>query len=199
MMLPLLPFLSDLTYSSTRCFPFSSPTYITSAQRMHRSSCRVITGCQWSTPIPLLYLKALFSPLCVALTHQSLSFFERALRLTSTFPLACLSYFNPFTPLEKGSWKSFSRSHNPTPNLKLSRKALILYPPKPFWSTPSSYSISHQFSFPCSRNDPHPFATPPLVPTYPPYLIATSLPGLMARFLKEDSTGIHIRCTKSLS
>ena len=97
-----------LTYASPGWFPFSSPTHITSLEKMHRSSCRVITGCLSSTPIPLLHIEALLPPLRVTLTHQSLSFFELALRLPSTFPLASLANSNPGTRLKKGSWRSFS-------------------------------------------------------------------------------------------
>ena len=79
-----------LTYASPSWFPFSSPTHITSVERMHRSSCRVITGCLLSTPIPLLYVEPFLPPLRVTLTHQSLSFFERALQLPSTFPYPSL-------------------------------------------------------------------------------------------------------------
>ena len=43
-----------------------------------------VTGCLSSTPIPLLHIEALLPSLRVGLTHQSLSFFERALRLTTT-------------------------------------------------------------------------------------------------------------------
>ena len=107
------------TYASPGWFPFSSLTHITSVERMHRSSCRLITGCLLSTFIPLLYIEALLPSLCVTLTHQSVSFFERALRLPSTFPLASLAISNPCTRLKKGLWRSFSRSHNLTPNLHL--------------------------------------------------------------------------------
>ena len=65
-----------LTYASPGWFPFSPPTHITSVERMHRSSCRIITGCLSSTPIPLLHVEALLPPLRVTLIHQSLSFFE---------------------------------------------------------------------------------------------------------------------------
>ena len=85
------------TYASPGWFPYSSPTHITSVERMHRSSCRVITGCLSFTPIPLLHIQALLPPLQVTLTHQSLSFFERALRLPSTFPIASLANSNPRT------------------------------------------------------------------------------------------------------
>ena len=121
---------------------------------MHRSSCRVFTGCLSSTPIPLLHIEALLPPLRVTLTHQSLSFFERALRLPPTFPIASLANSNPRTRLKKSSWRSFSRSHNLTPNLHLTREPLILCPPKPPWSAPSNYTISLHLSSPCSRKDP---------------------------------------------
>ena len=65
-----------LTYAFPGWFLFSFPTHITSVERMHRSSCRVITGCLSSTPILLLHIEALLPPLRVTLTHQSLSFFE---------------------------------------------------------------------------------------------------------------------------
>ena len=145
-----------LTYASPGWFPFSSPTHITSVERMHRSSCRVITGCLSSTPIPLLHIEALLPPLRVTLTHRSLSFFERVLRLPPTFPIASLANSNPRTRLKKSSWRSFSRSHNLTPNLHLTHKPLILCPPKPPWSAPSSYTISLHLSSPCSRKDPLP-------------------------------------------
>ena len=61
----------------------------------------------------------------------TLSFFERALRLPSIFPIASLGNSNPRTRLKKSSWRSFSRSHNLTPNLHLTREPLILCPPKP--------------------------------------------------------------------
>ena len=92
-----------LTYASPGWFPFSPPTHITSVERMHRSSCRIITGCLSSTPIPLLHVEALLPPLRVTLTHQSLSFFEQALRLPSTFPLASLANSNPRIRLKKSS------------------------------------------------------------------------------------------------
>ena len=137
---------------------------------MHRSSCRVITGCLSSTPIPLLYIEALLPPLRVSLTHQSLSFFKQVLRLPSTFSIAFLANSNPRTRLKKSSWRSFSRSHNLTPNLHLSREPLILCPLKPPWSTLSTYTISLHLSSPCSRKDPPPFATPQLSPIFSPYL-----------------------------
>ena len=142
-----------LTYASPGWFPFLPLTHITSVERIYKSSCRVITGCLLSTPIPLVHLKVLCPPLCVTLTHQSFCFFEKAHKLPSIFSLASLANSNHRSRFKKGSWRSFARSHNLTPNLKLSREPLILFLSKPPWSTPFSYIISHQLSSPCSRND----------------------------------------------
>ena len=150
---------------------------------MHRSSCRLITGCLSSTPIPLLYIEALLPPLRVTLTHQSLSFFEQALRLPSTFPIASLENSNPRTRLKKSSWRSSSRSHILTPNLHLTREPLILCPPKPP-SPPHLVTQSHSTSHPHAlAKTPPPFATPQLPPTFPLYLTAISLPGPTVRYL----------------
>ena len=171
------------TYASPGWFPFSSPTHITSVERMHRSSCRVITGCLSFTPIPLLHIEALLPPLRVTLTHQSLSFFEQSLRLPPTFPIASLANSNPRTRLKKSSWRSFSRSHNLTPNLHLTREPLILCPPKPPWSAhliTQSHSTSHPHAL---AKTPPPFATLQLPPIFPLYLTAISLPGLTVPYL----------------
>ena len=140
---------------------------------MHRSSCRVITGCLSSTSILLLHPKALLPPLRVTLTHHSLSYFEHALNTTSIFS------FSLSRP--KGSWKFFSSFYNLTPNLQLFRKPLILCLPKSPWSTPS-YSISYQLYFPCSRNDSPSISNAAAVSYLSTLLIVTSLSGLMARF-----------------
>ena len=169
---------------------------------MHTSSSRIITGCLSSTHIPLLHIEALLLPLQVTLTHQSLSFFERALRLPSTFPIASLANFNPRTRLKKSSWRSFSRSYNLTPNLHLAREPLILCPPKTPWSTPSTYTISLHLSSPYSRKDPPSFATPQLPPIFPPYShsdISAWTDGSVSGGLGQGGAGIHIKCTKCVT
>ena len=166
-----------LTYASPGWFPFSSPTHITSVERMHRSSCRVITGCLSSTPIPLLHIEALLPPLRVTLTHQSLSFFERALRLPPNFPTASLANSNPRTRLKKSSWRSFSRSHNLTPNLHLTREPLILCPPKP-------PGLPHLITQPHSTSHPHALAKTPLPSQHCSYL--PSFHSISQRYLCLD-------------
>ena len=174
-----------LKYASPSWFPFLSPTHITTVERMYRSSCIVITGCLSSTPIPI---EALLPPLRITVINQSLSFFERALRLPSTFPLASLANSNPRTRLKKGSWRSFSRSHNLTPNLHLAREPLPLPPPLVY---PIYLPISLHLSSPCSRKDPLPFATPQLPLIFPPYLTVISLPGLTVRYLAGWGRDTH--------
>ena len=92
-----------------RLVSFLTPLiHITSVARMHRSFCRVITGCLSSTSIPLLHLETLLSPFRVTFTHQCPSFFKSALRLPLSFPLAFLAHHNPRNRLKKGLWRSFS-------------------------------------------------------------------------------------------
>ena len=105
---------------------FLTPTY-PSVEKMHRSSCEIITGCLSSTSIPMLHLEGLLPPLRVTLTHQSLSYFKRALKLPPIFPLASLAPLKPRTRIKKRSWRFFI-SHNLTPNLELPRKPLNSMP-----------------------------------------------------------------------
>ena len=189
------------TYASPGWFPFSSATNITSVERLHRSSCRVITGCLSSTPIPLLHIQALLPPLRVTLTHQSLSFFERALRLPSTFPIASLANSNPRTRLKKSSWRSFFRLHNLTPNLHLAREPLILCPPNP----PGLPHLLTQFH---SISHPHALAKTPSLrnTTATSHLFSLShsdifawTDGSVPGELGQGGAGIHIKCTKCVT
>ena len=166
---------------------------------MHRSSCRVITGCLSSTPILLLHIKALLPPLRLTLTHQSLSFFERALRLPPTFPIASLANSNPRTRIKKSSWRSFFRSHNLTPNLHFTRKPLILCPPKPPWSASSSYTISLHLS---SRKDPSSLrnaAATTHISTLSHSDISAWTDGSVPGGLGQGGAGIHIKCSKCVT
>ena len=169
---------------------------------MHRSSCRVITGCLSSTPIPLLHIEALLPPLRVTLTHQSLSFFERALRLPPTFPIASLANSNPRTRLKKSSWRSFSRSHNLTPNLHLTREPLILCPPKPPGLPhliTQSHSTSHSHALaktpPSLRNT----AATSHLSTLSHSDISAWTDGSVPGGLGQGGAGIHIKCTKCVT
>ena len=157
---------------------------------------------QTTTTTTLLHIEALLPPLRVTLTHQSLSFFERVLRLSSTFSLASLANSNSCTRLKKESWRSFFHSHNLTPNLHLPREPLILCPPKPPCSTPS-YTISLQLSSPCSRNNPPSLcnATATSHLSFLPHSDITAwTDGLVPGALWQGCAGIHItKCITATS
>ena len=82
---------SLLTYASPGWFPFLSATNFTTSECLHRAASRTITGCLSSSPIPLLLSKASLLPLRVTLTHFTLSSYERALRLPTSFPISGLT------------------------------------------------------------------------------------------------------------
>ena len=76
-----------LTYASPGWFPFICNTTTNHLEVLHRAACRVITGCLFSTPSSLLLLEAQLPPLKLALEHQTLYSFERALRLPPDFSM----------------------------------------------------------------------------------------------------------------
>ena len=81
---------SLLTYASPRWFPFLSATNLTKLEHLFRAASRVITGCLSSSFIPLLLSEASLPPLRVTLTHFTLSSYERALRLPTSFSISGL-------------------------------------------------------------------------------------------------------------
>ena len=80
-----------LTYASPGWFPFLSATNSTKLERLHRAASRAITGCLSSSHIPLLLSEAFLPPLRVTLTRFTLSSYERALRLPTSFPISGLA------------------------------------------------------------------------------------------------------------
>ena len=80
-----------LTYASFGWFPFLSVTNITKLERLHRATSRAITGCLSSSPIPILFSEASLPPVRVTLTDFTLSSYERALRLPTSFPISGLA------------------------------------------------------------------------------------------------------------
>ena len=100
-----------LTYASPGWFPFLSATNFTKLERLHRAASRAITGCLSSTPIPLLLTEASLPPLRVTLTHFTLLFYERALRLPTSFPISGLACLGVKPKLCKLSWRAFASTH----------------------------------------------------------------------------------------
>ena len=75
----------ELIYASPGWFPFLCNTATNHLEVLRRAACRVITGCLFSTPSSLLLLEAQLPPLKLTLEHQTLYFFERALRVPPDF------------------------------------------------------------------------------------------------------------------
>ena len=141
-----------LCYASPGWFPFISPSSLLPLERLHRSACRVITGCLSSSPVSLLLLESGLSPLQTTLVHQSLSFFEKSLRLPDSFPLSSLSNRVISHRLTRQSWRSFCLGHSLSNALPASREPLVLCPPFPPWNPPTltvNTSIPH-----CSKATP---------------------------------------------
>ena len=82
---------SLLTYASLGWFPFLSATNFTKLERLHRVASHAITGCLSSSPIPLFLSDASLPPIRVTLTNFTLSSYDRALRLPTSFPISGLA------------------------------------------------------------------------------------------------------------
>ena len=80
-----------LTYASPAWFPFLSATNSTKLERLHRMASRAITSCLSSSPISHLLSEASLPYLRVTLTHFTLSSYERALCLPTSFPISGLA------------------------------------------------------------------------------------------------------------
>ena len=192
-----------LIYASPSWFPFSSPILYTSVEKMERSSFRVITGCLSSTRISLLHLQALLphfvSPLLINLSLTSNGFSDYPHLFLQ--PLLLVIILAPISKKDHGDPYLYS-FRNLTSNLQLLLGPLILCPPKPPWSTLSSYSISYQLSCLCSRNEP-PFLQDPAAVshlfTFPHSDITAWTDGSIPGGLGEGDARIHIKCTKCLN
>ena len=88
--LPYKAFLRLLTYASARWFPFLSATNFTKLV-ISPNFTNFTKSCFSSFPTPLLLSEASLLPLRVTLTHFTLSSYERALRLTTSFPISGLA------------------------------------------------------------------------------------------------------------
>ena len=96
-----------LTYTSPRWFPLLSVTNTTKLERLHRTASRAISGCLWSTPIPLLLSEVSLPPLRITLTHFTLSCYERAFRLPNSFLISGLARLGVKPRLCTSSLQSF--------------------------------------------------------------------------------------------
>ena len=146
-------FLRSLsTYASPGWFPFLSVTNFTKLARLHRAASRAITGCLWSSAIPLLLSEASLRPLRVTLTHFTFLSHERALRLPTSFPISDLARLGVKPRLCRSSWRAFASTHPLMLPSTCSREALLACPPCPPWNL-LSFTVESTLSSPFSRSD----------------------------------------------
>ena len=143
-----------LTYASPGWFSFLSATNLTKLEHLHRAASRAITGCLWSSPIPLLLPEASLPPLRVTLTHFALLSYEQALRLPTSFPISALARLGVKPRLCRSSWRAFASTHPLMLPSTCSREALLACAPFPPWNLPL-LTVKSTLTSPCSRSDPH--------------------------------------------
>ena len=102
---------SLLTYASPGWFLFLSVINITKLERLHQAASRAISGYLSSSPIPLLLTEASLPPLRVTLTHFTLLFHERALRLPISFLISGFASLGVKPRLCRSSWRAFESTH----------------------------------------------------------------------------------------
>ena len=137
---------------------------ITKLERLHRAASRTITGCLSSSPILILLCEASLPPLQVTLTNFTLSSYERALRLPTSFYISGLARLGVEPRLCRSSWRTFASTHPlMLPSTSL-RKALLACPPFPPWNLPS-FTVESILSSSCYRSGPLSLVQVQLPPT----------------------------------
>ena len=188
-----------LSYASPGWYPFLCDTNSSNLEVLHRAACRAITGCLSSTPIPLLQLEALLPPLSVTLSHQALSFYERALRLPPAFPIGSLASTSVKKRLKHPSWRSFCLSHGlPPPSAP--REPLVHCPPFAPWFPPNFEVTAHIPN--CSRSDPsdrRQASAESHLDSLPPVDVYIWTDGSVPTNFGPGGAGIYALCTKCSS
>ena len=142
-----------LTCALPGWFPFSSVTNTTKLERLHRAASRAITGCLSSSPIPLLLSEVSLPPLRVTLTHFTLSSYEQALRLPTSFSISGLARPGVKPRLCRFSSRAFAPTHPLMLPCTYPREAFLAYPPFPPWNPPF-FTVESTLSSLCSCSDP---------------------------------------------
>ena len=118
-----------ITYASPGWFPFLSATNFIKLERLHRAASRAITGCLSSSSIPLFLSEASLPPQRVTLTNLTLSSYEWALRLPTSFPISGLARHGVKPRPYRSSWRVLAFTHPlMLPHSSL-REALLACPP----------------------------------------------------------------------
>ena len=144
---------SLLTYASPGWFPFLTATNFTKLECLHRAASCAITGCLSSSPIPVLLSEASLPPLRVTPTHFTLLSHERALRLTTSFPISDLARQRVRPRHCISSWRALASTHPLMLPSTCSKETLLACPPCPPWNL-LSFMVESTLSTPCSRSNP---------------------------------------------
>ena len=142
-----------LTYTSPGLFSFLSATNFTKLECLHRAASCTITDCLLSSPIPLLLTEASLPPQRVTLNHFTLSSYEWALHLPTSFPISGLARLGVKPRLYRSSWRALASTHPLMIPSTCSRETLLACPPFPPWNLPL-FTVESTLSTPCSRSDP---------------------------------------------
>ena len=121
-------------------------------ERLHRAASRAISGCFSFSPIPLFLYEAFLSNLQVTLTHFTLSFYEQALRLPTSFPISGLARLGVKPRLYRSSWRALTSTHPLMLPSTSPREVLLAFPPLCPWNQPS-FTVESTLSSRCSRYD----------------------------------------------
>ena len=151
-------------------------------ERLHRAASRAITGCLSVSPIPLLLSEASLPPLRVTLIDFTFLFYERALRLPTSFPISGLARLGVKPRLCRSSWRAFATTHSLMLPSTCSREALLACPPWPPWNLPS-FTMESTLCSPCSCYVPPLSAKVRLSPTLTISALMIWCFGLTALFL----------------
>ena len=100
------------TCASPGWLPFLSDANITKLERLHRAASCAISGCLSSSSIPIVLSGASLLPLRVTPIHFTLLFYERALRLPTSFSISDLARLGVKPRLYRSSWRAFTSTHS---------------------------------------------------------------------------------------
>ena len=105
-------------------------------------------------PYPSASLRGFFtSPTSHPDSYFTLSFYERALRLPTSFPISGLARLGVKPRLCRSSWRALASTHPLMLPSTCSREYLLACPACPPWNL-SSFTVESTLSTPCSRSDP---------------------------------------------
>ena len=167
---------------------------------LHRAASRAISGCLSTSPIPVLLSEVSLPPLRVTQIHFTLSFYERALRLPTSFPISGLARLGVKPRLCKSSWRAFASTH-PLILLSTSAREGSSCLPSLFSLEPAFVTVESTFSSPCSRPDlslTRQGAALAHLDSLPPYNLVLWTDGSVPFPFGKGGSGVPAKCFLAL-